>query len=188
MRSLKSRFYGDLPIVTFKELYKSLGRKKIFICNIENNCHRVIADPRVVVGWVGSCQACFDWPCYECLCVFESKTVWERERERERESWGGCVILYIRLQAVWSPRRTRAHTHTHTHTHTHISESIHKSSQRVSAYCSDWASGICVLEHKRVQRQHTEGQTIGTSSLNWYKILMQIKLRPIRWSVSITYW
>ncbi len=118
------------------------------------------------------------------VCLWEQDSV--RERERERELRGVCYPLYQAASCMITKAHTRAHTHTHTHTH--ISESIHKSSQRVSAYCSDWASGICVLEHKRVQRQHTEGQTIGTSSLNWYKILLQIKLRPIRWSVSITYW
>ncbi len=116
-----------------------------------------------------------------CVCLWALRArQWERERVG---GGGGGYPLYQAASCMITMARARAHTHTHTHTrtHTHISDSIHKSSQRVSTYCSDWASGICVLEHKRVQRQHTEGQTIGTSSLNWYKTLIQIKLRSIRW-------
>ncbi len=184
-------------------------------CNIENNCHRVIADPRVVVGWVGSCQdsyrrrALTDRVSMSVVCLWEQDSERERgeremrgelrenergeegrrereERERERrereerergESWGGCVILYIRLQAVWSPRRTRAHAHTHTRTHTHTHTHTHTSASpftnRVSA-----SAPIVVTEpveyvcwSTRESKDNTQRVKLSTSSLNWYKIL-----------------
>lgn len=93
-------------------------RKNIHGCNIENNCHRAIADPRLLVGWVGSCPAwCQDSYSRRALTDRVRVSVCVSLRARELRG-GGCYPLYQTASSIIT--RACAHTRIHTHTHRRV--------------------------------------------------------------------